>query len=177
MTSKEILEDLRQSFLREQKALGIHTALDSLLRTFELSHPNFEGFIFRPPDTKNLVLTTEGKFGIYEKQQVRVPENILDFPLSYTIHLLFHEFMHIRQRAKPNFSASRPLREFEAYFAGLFSPNRPVIPLSEHLREQFLAAIEKYYQQMTEEEKATVQDKYDLAQKRWPESGDPRFLT
>jgi hypothetical protein len=165
MTSEEIFEDLRLSFKRESKAFGTENALFSLLKVFDLFHPNFAGFLFRSSDPKKLILTTEGNIGIDEKQVIRVPENIFDFPLSYTVHLLFHEFIHIQQRARPDFSASRAVREFEAYYLGLYGHEKPEISLPKSLRLQFEKNLEKYFNQMNSEEKESIKQKYKTFQK------------
>ncbi|MGR3810680.1 hypothetical protein [Jiulongibacter sp. NS-SX5] len=164
MTSKVILEELRLSFKREAEFTSLEKALHSLIAVFDLGHPNFDGFLFRDSSPNTLTLTTEGKFGPDEKQKIRVPYNVLDFPLNSSAHLLFHEFFHIQQRETKTLSISRPQREFEAYLEGLTSPRRPKINLPKSLRTQFIEALHKYYNQMDEQLKMKYKSQMELVE-------------
>ncbi|NJN55885.1 MAG: hypothetical protein HC804_14755 [Anaerolineae bacterium] len=108
------LDEAKQFLTTELAEKDTATLLTSLLNNFGISHPNFAGITFREAIQKNIVLTTEGLIGENEKQEIRVPENIFDFPLDFVLHLLAHEFVHIEQRARLNYYATREEREFEA---------------------------------------------------------------
>ncbi len=161
---KSNLEFLRNSFKRESSVFGLPKALDSLVNVFELNQPNFVGFLIKPPERKTIVITTEGQVKSKAPQYIRVPENILDFPLEAVVHLLKHEFIHVEQRNKSNYTASRAVREFEAYYSGIYDNNSP-IPCPENLKAQFRNSLLKYYHQMSESEKAVHAVKFHESQR------------
>lgn len=132
-----------------EKLQGTNSALEELLNIFEINHPNFSRIEFRDESKdKKVILTTEGKFGQDEKQLIRVPKNLLSFPLDFVAHMLAHEFIHIEQRARKGYNASREEREFEAYYHGVFPSKFSLPPCPNWLRLQFCKSIEKYYNSM-----------------------------
>lgn len=155
------LNEAKQFLTTELAEKGTATALTSLLNNFGISHPNFAGITFREANEKNIVLTTEGLIGENEKQEIRVPENIFDFPLDFVLHLLAHEFVHIEQRARPNYNSTREEREFEAYYNGVFPSRFGLPPCPNFLRLQFCKAIDRYFQQMNDDLKAIYQTQYN----------------
>lgn len=143
------LDVIKANLIKTKTEKGTSDAILQLLLSFGLTHSNFEAIVFRDESqNKQVVVTTEGNFGESEKQLIRVPKNILDFPLDFVAHLLAHEFIHIEQRARPDYSASREEREFEAYYHGVFPTKYNLPPCPDWLRLQFCKSIEKYYTSM-----------------------------
>jgi hypothetical protein len=143
------LAEIKLTTLATKDKRGTKAAIKALLEAFEISHPNFKEIVYREPnDDKRVVITTEGNYGESEKQLIRVPENLLDFPIDFIAHMLAHEFIHIEQRARPGYNASREEREFEAYYHGVFPTKYNLPPCPSWLRLQFCNAIERYYNAM-----------------------------
>lgn len=133
-----------------------------IMKKFDLDHPTFKGFTFRDNAENNrLVLTTEGKPG--EEQFIRVPRNLMSFPLDFVVHLLSHEMVHIEQRARSSWQESKAAREFEAYYIGLFPTNLKLPPCPPSLINQFKKNLKKYWNQMTLDEQKKHRSMYSKA--------------
>lgn len=143
------LANIKLNILAKKEEKGTKAAIVDLLETFGISHPNFGSIAYRATGKDNsVVITTEGNYGEDEKQIIRVPENLLDFPIDFIAHMLAHEFIHIEQRARPGYNASREEREFEAYYHGVFPTKYDLPPCPSWLRLQFCKSVERYYRSM-----------------------------
>jgi hypothetical protein len=143
------LDEIKTDIFKTKNEKGTSEAVLRLLETFAIAHPNFSAIVYREAsENKQVVVTTEGNYGEIEKQLIRVPKNIFDFPIDFIAHMLAHEFIHIEQRARPGYSAAREEREFEAYYHGIFPTKYNLPPCPDWLRLQFCKSIERYYNSM-----------------------------
>lgn len=77
---------------------GVLPAVEVLLEKYEILLPNVH-FALKPTEAaNNLVVTTEGDFGPNQKQTIRVPENLFDFPMEMVVNMLAHEIYHVQQK-------------------------------------------------------------------------------
>ncbi|AMA48195.1 MULTISPECIES: hypothetical protein [Flavobacterium] len=105
-------------------------------KTFDIIHPNFEGFELREKAVpKSILMTTEGVFG--KPQKIRIPDNTFGFKLIF--NLITHEM--------------------------IFHKTYPQIPNPAHNQQLFFdnKAIE-YYNRM--EQEGPLQKKYAAQKKK-----------
>ncbi|SOE21402.1 hypothetical protein SAMN06298216_1872 [Spirosomataceae bacterium TFI 002] len=160
------LANIKLNILAKKEEKGTKAAIADLLGTFAISHPNFKKIVYREAsEDKTVVITTEGNYGESEKQLIRVPKNLLDFPIDFIAHMLAHEFVHIEQRARPGYNASREEREFEAYYHGVFPTKYNLPPCPDWLRLQFCKSIDRYYNNMGYELKKQYEPQYNEVMK------------
>ena len=132
-----------------------------LLKKYQLNHSAFAGFVESESRADNrLIITTEGVPG--RSQFIRIPKDLERFPEEAVVHFLAHEFVHVEQRQRPVWETRRPVREFEAYFKGIFPENALLPPCPPALLEHFRQAILKYFNQMTDAEKEAHREQFEM---------------
>lgn len=136
----------------------IFDAANFLVDAFNLGHPNFAGFGFRPElEPNKMLLTTEGPLGA--PQIVNIPKNLFDFDLNLVTNMIAHEMLHVRQKSAAQLVEDKNEREFQAYYEMLFHKIFPLVPDVSDFHKKFFAekALE-YYRRMGEN--SALQTKY-----------------
>lgn len=125
-------------------------AADWLLKLFDIQDENLKGFALREKaDRTYILLTAEGDFG--EKQVIRMPENVFEFPIPLILTLLTHEMVHVRQKSREPYVLDRLEREWQAYYEMLFHKIFPnFLEVSTFHKKFFAEKAFSYYKRMGE---------------------------
>ncbi len=140
---------IAKQVLKISDTKGVLPAVESMLKKYEILPPNVEFALKANDIAKNLVVTTEGDFGLNLKQIVRVPENLFEFPMEMVVNMLAHEMVHIHQKTGVEIVIDKNEREFQAYFEGVFPEKFTELPASPNwLKKQLATQAIRYFNQM-----------------------------
>lgn len=133
-------------------------AANWLTKIYGLEQDNLLRFELREPaEPSYILLTTHGEVG--DKQVVKMPSNMFDFPLALILNLLAHEMLHVKQKSPEFRVEDKNEREFQAYYEMLFHTEFPLIPLvSDYHKKFFAGKAFEYYKRMGEN--SVLQQKY-----------------
>ena len=125
-------------------------AANWLLKEFDIQDSNLKEFALREKaEPSYILLTTEGDFG--EKQIIRIPENVFEFPLPLILSLLTHEMVHVRQKSHQPYVLDKLEREWQAYYDMLFHNIFPnFLEVSNFHKRLFAEKAYSYYKRMGE---------------------------
>ena len=139
------------------------TGLFWVLKKLKIKNPKID-FIFREAAKPDFILlTTEGDFS--KKQTIRIPKNILEFPLELILTMLIHEFIHVIQKTKKPFVYDKNEREWQAYYEMNFNQQFPQLPNITDFHKLFFAKKGlEYFERMGEN--SPLQIKYDYQKKQ-----------
>lgn len=156
-------EDIRFKIVNFHKNGQTVNAFYWLLDYYKLENENLKEIVFREvakPDF--ILLTTEGEFG--EKQTIRIPENIFEFPLELILTMIAHELIHVNQKAIQPYITDKNEREWQAYYEMIFHTIYPNLPeISSYHKKFFANKALEYYNRMGEN--SDLQIKYHLQKK------------
>ena len=144
------VEEIKSKVENFHKNGQIINALFWILKIYKLQNKNLKGFEFREKAEPDFILlTTEGTFG--QKQTVRVPQNIFEFPLELVLTLLAHEMVHVNQKSTKPYVIDKNEREWQAYYEMNFHNLYPQIPECTTFHKKFFATKGlEYYTRMGE---------------------------
>lgn len=134
---------------KNDTASSVTSKINEILNSYGLGN-ELISIDIKPNDLpKTLVLVTDGTLGIGQKQVIKVPENIFEFPMEMVLSMLAHECYHVAQKTVEPIVYDKNEREFQAYYEGVFPEKYKYLPVCPHwMKKQWANQALRYYNMM-----------------------------